>query len=203
MGAFGCLMNNGQSACLILIRCFEWMLPKYGKYFRVTTMSTTIHPLLSPISSFLLSPSAFPASLFWRMKLLPTIRHFTSLRRLHSGILRAQSIPLVIDNDGRIERVYDIYSRLLKDRIICVMTPVSKLYPYCASPSVNPVSIIRWVLSFCFLKTFGSFFGSCNWSSQVMFRHSVDQVRKRRILISNSARAIKAVCAEWKQIPCQ
>uniref|UniRef100_A0A0M3I2L5 ATP-dependent Clp protease proteolytic subunit n=2 Tax=Ascaris TaxID=6251 RepID=A0A0M3I2L5_ASCLU len=59
------------------------------------------------------------------MKLLPTIRHFTSLRRLHSGILRAQSIPLVIDNDGRIERVYDIYSRLLKDRIICVMTPIN------------------------------------------------------------------------------
>lgn len=27
-------------------------------------------------------------------------------------------IPTVIDNDGRAERVYDIYSRLLKDRII-------------------------------------------------------------------------------------
>jgi ATP-dependent Clp protease protease subunit len=34
-------------------------------------------------------------------------------------------IPMVIDNDGRIERAYDIYSRLLKDRIICVMQPVS------------------------------------------------------------------------------
>ncbi|KAI6216473.1 ATP-dependent Clp protease proteolytic subunit [Aphelenchoides fujianensis] len=37
---------------------------------------------------------------------------------------RAHSIPLVIDNDGRVERVYDIYSRLLKDRIICVMSPI-------------------------------------------------------------------------------
>ncbi|KAI6206449.1 ATP-dependent Clp protease proteolytic subunit [Aphelenchoides besseyi] len=41
----------------------------------------------------------------------------TSAQRLHS-------IPLVIDNDGRVERVYDIYSRLLKDRIICVMSPI-------------------------------------------------------------------------------
>ena len=27
-------------------------------------------------------------------------------------------IPTVIESDGRIERAYDIYSRLLKDRII-------------------------------------------------------------------------------------
>ena len=27
-------------------------------------------------------------------------------------------IPTVIENDGRIERAYDIYSRLLKDRIV-------------------------------------------------------------------------------------
>ncbi|VBB30144.1 unnamed protein product [Acanthocheilonema viteae] len=34
-------------------------------------------------------------------------------------------IPMVVDQDGRIERVYDIYSRLLKDRIVCVMTPIN------------------------------------------------------------------------------
>jgi len=35
------------------------------------------------------------------------------------------TIPYVIDNeDGRVERVYDIYSRLLKDRIICVMDKI-------------------------------------------------------------------------------
>jgi ATP-dependent Clp protease protease subunit len=38
----------------------------------------------------------------------------------------AQSIliPTVIENEGRYERAYDIYSRLLKDRIIFLGTPV-------------------------------------------------------------------------------
>jgi ATP-dependent Clp protease protease subunit len=35
-------------------------------------------------------------------------------------------IPTVIDNDGRTERVYDIYSRLLKDRIIFLGTHVDE-----------------------------------------------------------------------------
>lgn len=34
-------------------------------------------------------------------------------------------IPMVIEQTGRGERAYDIYSRLLKERIICVMGPVS------------------------------------------------------------------------------
>lgn len=33
-------------------------------------------------------------------------------------------VPMVIDNTGRGERAYDIYSRLLKERIICVMGPI-------------------------------------------------------------------------------
>ena len=36
-------------------------------------------------------------------------------------------VPIVIEQTGRGERAYDIYSRLLKERIICVMGPVSKL----------------------------------------------------------------------------
>lgn len=35
-------------------------------------------------------------------------------------------IPTVIESDGRIERAYDIYSRLLKDRIIFLGTPVDE-----------------------------------------------------------------------------
>lgn len=35
-------------------------------------------------------------------------------------------IPTVIETDGRIERAYDIYSRLLKDRIIFLGTPVDQ-----------------------------------------------------------------------------
>lgn len=33
-------------------------------------------------------------------------------------------VPMVIEQSGRVERAYDIYSRLLKDRIIFVGTPV-------------------------------------------------------------------------------
>lgn len=35
-------------------------------------------------------------------------------------------IPTVIDSDGRVERAYDIYSRLLKDRIIFLGTDVNE-----------------------------------------------------------------------------
>lgn len=34
------------------------------------------------------------------------------------------AIPMVIERSGNGERAYDIYSRLLKDRIICLHAPV-------------------------------------------------------------------------------
>ncbi|XP_066298460.1 ATP-dependent Clp protease proteolytic subunit, mitochondrial-like [Branchiostoma lanceolatum] len=34
-------------------------------------------------------------------------------------------VPIVVEQTGRGERAYDIYSRLLKERIICVMGPIS------------------------------------------------------------------------------
>ena len=33
-------------------------------------------------------------------------------------------IPMVIEKDGRLERAYDIYSRLLKDRIVFIGSPI-------------------------------------------------------------------------------
>lgn len=50
-------------------------------------------------------------------------RHFHSSSRCLYPL-----IPMVIEQTGRGERAYDIYSRLLKDRIICVMGPVSLFY---------------------------------------------------------------------------
>ena len=35
--------------------------------------------------------------------------------------IRAFSYPLVIEREGAAERSYDIFSRLLKDRIVCIM----------------------------------------------------------------------------------
>jgi ATP-dependent Clp protease, protease subunit len=44
----------------------------------------------------------------------------------HSGIITPSSyvVPTVIESDGRAERAYDIYSRLLKDRIIFLGTAI-------------------------------------------------------------------------------
>ena len=39
--------------------------------------------------------------------------------------MQANLVPIVIEQTGRGERAYDIYSRLLRDRIIIVGTPVS------------------------------------------------------------------------------
>ena len=33
-------------------------------------------------------------------------------------------VPIVVEHTGRAERAYDIYSRLLKDRIVFIGTPV-------------------------------------------------------------------------------
>ena len=38
--------------------------------------------------------------------------------------MRSQLIPMVVEKEGRAERAYDIFSRLLKDRIIFVGTPI-------------------------------------------------------------------------------
>ena len=46
-------------------------------------------------------------------------RNCSSWRSPHSAL-----VPIVVEQTGRGERSYDIYSRLLKDRIICLMGPV-------------------------------------------------------------------------------
>ncbi|KAG7460131.1 hypothetical protein MATL_G00217920 [Megalops atlanticus] len=46
-------------------------------------------------------------------------------RPLHlSAAWRTPLIPIVVEQTGRGERAYDIYSRLLRERIICVMGPI-------------------------------------------------------------------------------
>jgi hypothetical protein len=44
----------------------------------------------------------------------------TNTPKLITKNVRAFGVPLVIEQDGMGERAYDIYSRLLKDRIICL-----------------------------------------------------------------------------------
>lgn len=47
-------------------------------------------------------------------------------KQLHTSALKAMPlVPIVIEQTGRGERAYDIYSRLLKERIICFMGPVT------------------------------------------------------------------------------
>lgn len=49
------------------------------------------------------------------------------LMRMSHGDLRNNVIPIVVENEGRVERSYDIYSRLLKDRIVFIG---SEIDPY-------------------------------------------------------------------------
>ncbi len=49
-----------------------------------------------------------------------------SAKYVNSIIMNSILIPTVIESDGRVERAYDIYSRLLKDRIIFLGTPVDE-----------------------------------------------------------------------------
>ncbi|KAI3360299.1 hypothetical protein L3Q82_014618, partial [Scortum barcoo] len=51
-----------------------------------------------------------------------TLRHSRSIQ--HSPVWRSPLIPIVVEQTGRGERAYDIYSRLLRERIICVMGPI-------------------------------------------------------------------------------
>ncbi|XP_075879828.1 ATP-dependent Clp protease proteolytic subunit, mitochondrial [Nelusetta ayraudi] len=51
-----------------------------------------------------------------------SLRHCRSIH--HSPIWRSPLIPIVVEQTGRGERAYDIYSRLLRERIICVMGPI-------------------------------------------------------------------------------
>ena len=47
-------------------------------------------------------------------------------KQLHtSAVSKLPLIPMVIEQTGRGERAYDIYSRLLKERIICLMGPIN------------------------------------------------------------------------------
>lgn len=44
---------------------------------------------------------------------------------LHTSTVRNLNlVPIVVEQTGRGERAYDIFSRLLKERIICLMGPV-------------------------------------------------------------------------------
>ncbi|XP_070778648.1 ATP-dependent Clp protease proteolytic subunit, mitochondrial [Enoplosus armatus] len=51
-----------------------------------------------------------------------TLKHSRSVH--HSPAWRSPLIPIVVEQTGRGERAYDIYSRLLRERIICVMGPI-------------------------------------------------------------------------------
>ncbi|CAH3190400.1 unnamed protein product, partial [Porites evermanni] len=46
-------------------------------------------------------------------------------RGIHTSCRRQFLIPMVIEQTGRGERAYDIFSRLLKERIVCVMGPIT------------------------------------------------------------------------------
>jgi len=64
--------------------------------------------------------------MFRRCLVLTARCHASLQRNIHKSAFRGNPmIPIVIESSGRGERAYDIYSRLLKERIICVMGPIN------------------------------------------------------------------------------
>lgn len=64
------------------------------------------------------------------MKIAKSFNEFSLRMPLHRGfhcspVKSLPLIPIVIEQTGRGERAYDIFSRLLKERIICVMGPIN------------------------------------------------------------------------------
>ena len=51
----------------------------------------------------------------------------SSINSSDPNTIRNMVIPTVIESEGRVERAYDIYSRLLKDRIVFIG---SEIDPY-------------------------------------------------------------------------
>jgi len=61
-------------------------------------------------------------------KMLPVLDEAGTIRRGSPALpaeMHAQLVPIVIEQTGRGERAYDIYSRLLRDRIVIVGMPIS------------------------------------------------------------------------------
>ncbi|XP_026516377.1 ATP-dependent Clp protease proteolytic subunit, mitochondrial [Terrapene carolina triunguis] len=57
--------------------------------------------------------------------LRPGCQAVTAPRSLHrTPVSHIPLIPIVVEQTGRGERAYDIYSRLLRERIVCVMGPI-------------------------------------------------------------------------------
>lgn len=50
---------------------------------------------------------------------------FINQNNVHTSSSLSYLVPIVVEQTGRGERSYDIYSRLLKERIICMMGPVN------------------------------------------------------------------------------
>ncbi|XP_051995641.1 ATP-dependent Clp protease proteolytic subunit, mitochondrial-like [Xyrauchen texanus] len=67
----------------------------------------------------------FNRNMFLRRVLQCGVSALKGSRSIHqSATWRSPLIPIVVEQTGRGERAYDIYSRLLRERIICVMGPI-------------------------------------------------------------------------------
>ena len=69
-----------------------------------------------------------------------------------------QLVPMVIEQTGRSERAFDIYSRLLKERIVFLGTPIddtisSLIIAACSNSRFSADSLIFFLRTFkCFLR---------------------------------------------------
>lgn len=98
----------------LLVESFFFILRNYKHLFNQTIIDNSFLGNLFKDSDNKMFLSKLP-----RLALSPC-------RRLHSSIINPVSyIPIVVEQSGRSERAYDIYSRLLRERIICLFGPIN------------------------------------------------------------------------------
>jgi ATP-dependent Clp protease protease subunit len=61
----------------------------------------------------------------FRRQILNSTKILLKVAECGSSVRNFGLVPIVIEQTGRGERSYDIYSRLLKERIICLMGPIN------------------------------------------------------------------------------
>jgi ATP-dependent Clp protease protease subunit len=81
---------------------------------------------MSPVYRSLLLTKKLNALSIWSCRGTPSIpsTFHTASGKEANNMVRAAMVPMVVEQTGRGERSYDIYSRLLKDRIVFIGTPI-------------------------------------------------------------------------------
>ena len=81
------------------------------------------------------------------------------VRQFHREVPKCSPlVPIVVEQTGRGERSYDIYSRLLKERIICLMGPVCVSYYHSNFIKLKEYKIVHVVIWYSLITWYSNMY---------------------------------------------